>query len=427
MQIHVVSQGESLYKIGKIYGVPYEQIAEVNELESDIRLAVGQALVIPIIGSYYWVRPGDSLYTIAQRSGLTVARLAEINAINPTRPLMIGQRLYIPQEVKTMIDSLLYVEPRNPVSQDMLSEVRERVDGLTYLAMFSYEVQRDGSLKAPALADIPTIAKNADVVNLLVLTNLEDFTFSAELAHVIFTDQAVQNRMIQSAIDIAKEIGYGDIHFDFELLFPEDRELYNQLLRNARDQIHKAGLTISTALAPKAGEVTTGIYGAHDYKVHGEIVDFVVLMTYEWGYTYSAPQAVSPIGPVTRVVEYAVSQIPNEKIFLGQNLYGYDWTAPFGQSDSKAARALSPRAATNLAIEQNVAIEYDALAQAPHYTYYDEQGTEHEVWFEDARSINEKFNLLKRFKLRGIMYWKLGLAFPQNWLLLDDRFTIRKR
>lgn len=427
MQIHVVSQGESLYEIGKIYGVPYEQIAAVNELESDIRLAVGQALVIPIIGSYYWVRPGDSLYTIAQRYGLTVARLAEINAISPTRPLMIGQRLYIPQEVKTMIDSLLYVEPRNPVSQDMLAEVRERVDNLTYLAMFSYEVQRDGSLKAPALADIPTIAKNAGVVNMLVLTNLEDYTFSADLAHVIFTDQAAQNQMIQNAIDIAKEIGYGDIHFDFELLFPEDRELYNQLLRNARDQIHKAGLTISTALAPKAGEVTTGIYGAHDYKVHGEIVDFVVLMTYEWGYTYSAPQAVSPIGPVTRVVEYAVSQIPNDKIFLGQNLYGYDWTAPFGQPDSKAARALSPRTATNLAIEQNVAIEYDALAQAPHYTYYDEQGTEHEVWFEDARSINEKFNLLKKFKLRGIMYWKLGLAFPQNWLLLEDRFTIRKR
>ncbi|PID20585.1 spore gernimation protein [Sporosarcina sp. P3] len=427
MQIHVVSQGESLYEIGKIYGVPYDQIAEVNELESETRLAVGQALVIPIIGSYYWVRPGDSLFTIAQRYGLTVARLAEINAINPSRRLIIGQRLYIPQEAKTIIDSLLYVEPRNPVTQDMLTEVRERVGDLTYLAMFSYEVQRDGSLKAPALADIPTIAKNAGAVNILVLTNLENYSFSAELAHVIFTDQVAQNQMIQSAIETAKEIGYSDIHFDFELLFPEDRELYNQLLRNARDQIHKAGLTISTALAPKAGEVTTGIYGAHDYKVHGEVADFVVLMTYEWGYTYSAPQAVSPIGPVTKVVEYAVSQIPNEKVFLGQNLYGYDWTAPFGQSDSKAARALSPRMATNQAIEQNAAIEYDALSQAPHYTYYDETGTEHEVWFEDARSINEKFDLLKKFKLRGIMYWKLGLAFPQNWLLLEDRFTIRKR
>ena len=56
--------------------------------------------------------------------------------------------------------------------------------------------------------------------------------------------------------------------------------------------------------------VRTGIYGAHDYKAHGEIVDFVSLMTYEWGYTYSDPQAVSPIGPVRDVVEYAVIKSP---------------------------------------------------------------------------------------------------------------------
>ncbi|PIC62884.1 spore gernimation protein [Sporosarcina sp. P13] len=426
MQIHVVQQGESLYKIGQIYGVPYQQIIIANELDSD-RLAVGQALVIPIVGAYYWVRPGDSLYKIAQTHGLSVERLAQINGISTTAMLQIGQRLYIPEQPKTPIDSLLYVEPRNPVSPEMLAEVRRHVKQLTYLAMFSYEVQRDGSLKAPTIADIPTIAENAGVINMMVLTNLEEFTFSAELARVIFTDQAAQNRMIQQAIATAKKIGYGDIHFDFELLFPEDRELYNQLLRNARDQIHQAGLTLSSALAPKSGEVTTGIYGAHDYKVHGEVCDFVVLMTYEWGYTYSAPQAVSPIGPVTKVVEYAVSQIPREKIFLGQNLYGYDWSAPFGEENSKPATALSPKTATNLAIEQRVAIEYDPVAQAPHFTYYDIQGTEHEVWFEDARSINAKFDLLKKFKLRGIMYWKLGLAFPQNWLLLEDRFTIRKR
>lgn len=426
MQIHVVQRGESLYEIGRIYGVPYQLIAQANELESN-SLVIGQALVVPIIGTYYWVRPGDSLYKIAQLNDISVERLAQINGINPAATLQVGQRLYIPESPKTPIDSLLYVEPRNPVTPEMLAEVKNRVKQLTYLAMFSYEVQRDGSLKAPNLADIPTTAKNAGAINMMVLTNLEEYAFSAELAHVIFTDRVAQNRMIQQAIAIAKKIGYGDIHFDFELLFPEDRELYNQLLRNARDQIHQAGLTISTALAPKAGEVTTGIYGAHDYKAHGEITDFVVLMTYEWGYTYSAPQAVSPIGPVTKVVEYAISQIPREKIFLGQNLYGYDWTAPFGQENSKPATALSPNMATNLAIKERVAIEYDAVSQAPHFTYYDQSGIEHEVWFEDARSIDMKFDLLKEFKLRGIMYWKLGLSFPQNWLLLENRFNIRKR
>ena len=198
--------------------------------------------------------------------------------------------------------------------------------------MFSYEAQRDGSLKAPSIDDIPNIAKAAGAANALVVSNLENFAFNADLAHVLFTDQAAQNRLFGNLIQVANEIGYKDIHFDFEFLHPEDRELYNSFLRNARDRFHQAGFTISTALAPMTSDVRTGIYGAHDYRAHGEIVDFVSLMTYEWGYTYSDPQAVSPIGPVRNVVEYAVSQIPSEKIFLGQNLYGYDWSYTLSES-----------------------------------------------------------------------------------------------
>lgn len=149
-------------------------------------------------------------------------------------------------------------------------------------------------------------------------------------------------------------------------------------------------------------------------------------MTYEWGYTYSEPQAVSPIGPVRDVVKYAVSQIPREKIFLGQNLYGYDWSSPFPTQGGAPAKALSPQQALAIAVRQEVDVSYDYKAQAPHFNYTDDVGVHHEVWFEDARSIQAKFDLVKEFGLRGMMYWKLGLAFPQNWLLLTDNFKIRK-
>lgn len=426
MQIHVVQKGQSLYGIAQAYGITYQDIARANEIPDPSRIVVGQALVIPITGSYHWVQPGQSLYIISRLYGMTVNELASINGISPAQPLQIGQRLYIPQRPKVPAESLLYVEPRTPVAQSMIDEVRRRAGELTYLAMFSYEVQRDGSLKAPPIDDIPNIASSAGVANALVVTNLENFAFSADLAHDIFTDVEVQNRLFDNLIQIANEIGYTDIHFDFEILHPEDRELYNDFLRRARDRFHPAGFTLSTALAPKASDIRTGIYGAHDYKVHGEIADFVSLMTYEWGYTYSEPQAVSPIGPVRSVVEYAVTQIPSEKIFLGQNLYGYDWSSPFPPQGGSAARALSPQQAIAIAVREEVDIQYDYVAQAPHFNYTDSNDVYHEVWFEDARSIQAKFNLIKEFNLRGIMYWKLGLAFPQNWLLLTDNFSIRK-
>lgn len=427
MQIHVVRQGESLYSIGKRYGVSWEEIAEVNEIGNPEALAIGQALVIPSDGNMYTVQPGDSLYSIAQRNGMTITQLANRNNISLSAPLSVGQRLYIPSAPKRNVETLLYVEPRTPVSEAMIAETARRVGDLTYLAMFSYQVKRDGTLDAPSIANLTQLATDAGALNAMVISNLENYAFSAELARDIFLSRGVQDLLFTEILQIAGQVGYRDIHFDFELLFPEDRALYNAFLRRARDRFHAAGLTLSTALAPKTSDVRTGIYGAHDYKAHGEIVDFVSLMTYEWGYTYSDPQAVSPLPQVEQVVKYAVQEIPRSKIFLGQNLYGYDWQEPYPPQGGQPAKALSPKQATELAVAQRARIEYDSTAQAPHFSYYDATGVRHEVWFEDARSIQAKFDLLKAYRLRGMMYWKLGLAFPQNWALLKSNFNIVKK
>lgn len=110
---------------------------------------------------------------------------------------------------------------------------------------------------------------------------------------------------------------------------------------------------------------------------------------------------------------------------MGQNLYGYDWTLPFVQGS--IARAVSPQQAIQLAAENNVPIQYNTRAQAPTFKYTAADGKQHEVWFEDARSIQAKFDLIKELKLRGMSYWKLGLSFPQNWLLIQENFNVVKR
>lgn len=426
LQIHVVQRGESLYGIAKAYGIPYEEIATANELPDPSQLAIGQALVVPIEGSYTIVQAGDSLYKIAQLYGISVEELARLNNLSQNTTLQIGQPLKTPSSEKRPTKSFLYVEPRIPVAESMVNEVRNRVGDLTFLGMFSYQAHRDGSLTAPQTDNILQIARDAGVTNALVVSNLEDYAFNADLAHAIFIDEAAQNQLFGNLIQIANDEGYGEIHFDFELLYPEDRELYTNFIRKARDRFHQAGFRISAAVAPKSSDVRTGIYGAHDYAALGEILDYVMLMTYEWGYTYSDPQAVSPIQPIRSILNYAISVMPREKIFLGQNLYGYDWTAPFPPQGGPPARAISPQQAIAIALERNAAILYNAQAQAPYFNYYDERGLLHEVWFEDARSIQAKFDLMKELGIGGIMYWKLGLSFPQNWLLLHDNFIVQK-
>lgn len=137
------------------------------------------------------------------------------------------------------------------------------------------------------------------------------------------------------------------------------------------------------------------------------------------------PLPVSPIGEVEKVLRFAVSQIPPKKIMMGVNLYGYDWTLPY-MPGGGWARSVSPQQALEIALANNAAIQYDQKAQAPFFRYRDTRGRNHIIWFEDARSIQARYKLVSRFGLRGVSYWVLGNEFPQNWLVLEDMFVIRK-
>src|SRR5699024_442521 len=416
-----------IYNIADTYGSTPTDIIDANELDTPNNLVVGQALVIPIVGQFYFVQQGDSLYSIAQQFGLTAEQLAQINNIPVGGTLTVGTQLYIPEQSKPEITSNTYIEPTGEeVSQTLINSAEKAMPHLTYLTPFSYQVNRDGTLTAPPLDNFAQISANQNTSLMLTVTNLEEGEFSRELGHIILTVQAVQNTLLDSIVNVANEIGFNDVHFDFEFLPPEDREAYNEFLRKAKQRLSEENLLMSTALAPKTSAEQTGAwYEAHEYAAHGEIADFVVLMTYEWGYSYGPPLAVSPIDEVRKVVDFALSVMPANKILLGQNLYGYDWTLPYTEG-GEPAEAISPQEAITRARSHNVAIEFDPEAQAPFYTYTDTQGNNHEVWFEDARSIQAKFDMIKELNLLGISYWKLGLAFPQNWLLLQANFTIRK-
>jgi len=426
MQIYVIRPNQSLTSIARAFGTTVNDIVEANQLPNPNNLVVGQTLVIPIVGSFYWVQPGDTLWSISARFRMSYQELATVNRLSVNQPLVIGSRLYIPPRPKSRGEFNAYVEPRGTsVAPILETSAREAAPYLTYLAPFSFQALRDGSLKEPLLNNFPAIAKANNNVLMMVITNQENDQFSNELGRILLNDMAIQDRFLNNIVATANKYGFRDIHFDFEFLRPEDREAYNRFLRKAKVEFNQQGWLLSTALAPKTSAEQQGKwYEAHDYKAHGQIVDFVVIMTYEWGYSGGPAMAVSPIGPVRDVLEYAITEMPASKILMGQNLYGYDWTLPFVQGT--VAKALSPQQAISLAAERNVPIQYSTKAQAPFFKYTDDAGKQHEVWFEDARSIQAKFDLIKELGLRGMSYWKLGLAFPQNWLLIAENFNVRK-
>ena len=74
--------------------------------------------------------------------------------------------------------------------------------------------------------------------------------------------------------------------------------------------------------------------------------------------TYGTPLPVSPINEVRRVIDYARTEIPPQKLFVGIPNYGYDWPLPYVRGETRA-QSLGNVQAVERALARGVAIEYD--------------------------------------------------------------------
>ena len=378
MDIYVVKQGDSVDSIAKSYNISAETILWDNQIEYPYRLAVGQALYIS--------------------DGNTV-------------------------EGRKLLYTSGYAYPF--INEEVLEETLPYLDGLK---VFSYGFTLEGELIPPMSDDAWMIerAQQWGTRPILTLTPLgEDGHFNNNLVSALVRSHELQQRIIWELGSTMQEKGFGGLDIDFEYVLADDREGFAAFVGLATRVMNLFGYPVTVALAPKTSAEQRGLlYEGIDYALLGAAANRAMLMTYEWGYSQGPPMAVAPINMVRRVVDYAVTAIPREKLSLGIPNYGYDWALPYERGVTRA-KTINNHQAVQLAIDFGVDIRFDETAMSPYFRYW-QYGIQHEVWFEDVRSIKAKFDLIKEYELSGVGYWQLMSLFRANWLMLNEMFYIER-
>ncbi len=377
MNIHVVQPGETINSIASQYGVSAGSIIQNNQIRNPASLVIGQALLI--------LEQGD-------RPGMVYEREIEVGG-------------YAYQFINT----------------DVLSQV---MPYLTTLLNFSYGFTPTGELIPMEDEMLLNFAAEYGVQSALVLTPFTAAgTFNNQLVNLVVENPDVQQTLIANLLTVMREKGYAGIDVDFEFILAEDRDRYTGFVQNLHEVMGENGFFVSVALPPKTSADQRGLlYEGVDYGGIGAVADSVLLMTYEWGYTYGPPMAVAPLPNVRRVLDYAITEIPVEKIDMGIPNYGYDWPLPYMQGVTRAT-TIGNEQAIDIAAQNGAVIQFDEQAMAPYFRYT-RNGVEHEVWFEDVRSIQAKLALVNEYGFRGVGYWNLMRPFLANWLLLNYSFYI---
>lgn len=251
--------------------------------------------------------------------------------------------------------------------------------------------------------------------------------------HQLLHDEDAKARMIASMVQAGRDNGYYGFQFDFENIAWTDRDAFTLMARQAADALHKAGMKLSVAVVPNApghsgrGQFSKWMWeywrGAYDLAGLAKATDLVSLMTYDQHTRWTTPGPVDGMPWMKMHLDYALTQIPKEKLSLGIATYGYRWYTgnPVKEDGTEASNIMGTYIdfdeSMPLAIEQHVDVQWDAREQESWYYFYRDDMREW-VFMPDAKSFQARYALVKQYDLQGFSSWVLGAEDPKVWDLL---------
>lgn len=305
--------------------------------------------------------------------------------------------------------------------------------------------------------DDQTLKQFAQAQGIRVLPSL--LTYSGWLNNRILTDPETTTTALDQIVEYVVAEGYDGFDLDLEAVRADDRAAYTDFVRRLADALHARAKVLALAVPPKSTDTTTGFGGAFDYAALGRHADLVTVMGYEWHGAWSGPGPIAPYDSVEKVVAFATSQMPPEKVVLALAFYGWDWNTTSGGArylghpeaaalaerhgvpmeiapDSRSAtfRYRAPAGEQPPAVARPPALDHEIAVRRPPACAVTDPAPaptatprpvpppdavqEHEVWLEEHESAVARLDLAGRHGVGGVALWRLGHEEPRVWSAL---------
>lgn len=265
----------------------------------------------------------------------------------------------------------------------------------------------DGSIASIASAEY---VEKAHARNMEVWALIDNFSPNVD-THEVLSYTSKRTFIIQTLMDAVKEYNIDGINVDFETLDYSTGPHFVQFLRELSIACRLNGTVLSVDnYVPRESSAH------YDREEQGIIADYVIIMGYDehWG-GGGVAGSVASIGFVEDGIARTVEEVPAHKVINALPFYTRVWKTNGGTVTSEA---LGMEATQNFINKYSVPVAWDE-ATCQNYGEKEMSGTLYQVWVEDAKSIETKLTIMKKYELGGVAAWKLGLEDKAIWDVID--------
>lgn len=301
-------------------------------------------------------------------------------------------------------------EGNTPSSKESMLK---HMDILDEVGFFWYSFDGAGNIKTTGKADmsIKQAAQKSGAKAYALVHNMAQGGFDANLAHQMLANRTHRANMVKNLVNMTTKYGWDGVSIDIEKAPPSDRNNFSAFINELHSALKAKDKVLNISIPAKFIDYPNDLWsGAYDYAAIGKGADQVILMTYDEHGTGTTAGPIASQSWVNRVIEFAVTKIPKEKIVMGLPVYSYDW----GSNKPTLPDYLTYTQSVARAKENGVQILTDGSAKVPHY-FYTAKGVRHEVYLENADSLTPKLEHAREHNLHGVAVWRLGMEDPNMW------------
>lgn len=449
---YTVQKGDSLYKIAEKYNTTVESIMQVNNLTSNA-ISIGQKVVIPKYTEAVVKTGGASVYRYKDTKGEVLARFNEGTRLSVTSVsgswykvkifngksgwILSKNANFIAYDGSKPITYILgfYTLEEGPALPSSFVTFRDNVNLLSSVGLFMYRINRNNPTAIEkfgtfADSDVDTIVAIGHRNNVKMIPVIHNLLYekggtkvSKDVVKQTVASASSRRRFAQNVLKLVETFGFDGANLDIEDAYLEDSRNISLLYQTVGDLLRKNGYYLSSSVPSRATDANVNPFSnPYNYSAIGRAVDeFSVMLYNEHGFPGSGPGPVVSIGWMERVLRYTITKMPSEKVIGDVSVFGFDFNTTTG-----GVKYVTFDIAMATAQKYGKQVIFDTKTQTPMFAYVDESGNNHEVWFENTRSLKSKIDLAYSLKAKGVALWRLGLEDKGIWNMLKNETVVRK-
>lgn len=313
--------------------------------------------------------------------------------------------------------------------QESYDAVRAHAPYLNVVSSDVFSIQMDGTLVGGDDFDIADFNREHNIQTFACVSNYNNEPdvndFDPQLAQAALVTHP--QKVIAAIIDLLHTNDFTGVNIDFEsLAFSEDiendRAAFSSFIHSLSARLHDERYQLIVSVPGKTEDDPENTWSyPFDLAALGQDVDYLQLMTYDQHGPWGEPGSVAGADWVEDCLVYTTATVDPAKLLIGLPAYEYDWdlNASDPENETYSAESFYWIDVPGLMEKTGAELHWNEASQSP-WLSYEQDGHQHQAWFENPDSIRMKTTLVSKYHLAGLSMWSLGQEDEGFWQAAID-------